>query len=472
MTSGIVSRVILAGTVGLAAFTIGALAAYSPELSAICCFGGLTLASALRWPLATLVGVLLATQEVPRQYAADYPLLSGGYQLYSSTIAQVPIVVLLAAFTAIVAVGRYGRSPAFIRGPLLAALSLGLCAAITAMGSDTPLRTIVNSDVRPMILLALGAITASTVTRQPGGWRAASLVGSLAMILQLGVGLAVLTIFGQGRDSTGELVLYYNSTFAFVAAAVLLTVVLSRRWQTTYTVLAIAALAVVLLSGRRNVWLAAVIVYAVAILLTSNRTRNIVRAVGAVGIGIAGVAFAAPSLASATTARFSKVVEAVTGKAADVSTQGHVDDIRFGIEYAQQAPFFGYGHGDANLPELVKGGESLYVHNEVVQAWLRYGWVGLAAATIGLLGLVWLGLQTLRRADRDNTQTLGAVVLVMAPISAMTAPFFQTTQQWPIMIGVACALALSPLERRGKVGDQPLETREIPRVSTSALQEM
>jgi hypothetical protein len=56
------------------------------------------------------------------------------------------------------------------------------------------------------------------------------------------------------------------------------------------------------------------------------------------------------------------------------------------------------------------------------------------------------GLVALRRPRIDFSTRWAAILLIMAPVSMLTAPFLTTTQRWPAILGFAAGV-LAPVLR-------------------------
>lgn len=171
----------------------------------------------------------------------------------------------------------------------------------------------------------------------------------------------------------GSSPLFYDSALPAVAGAVFLTILLrpaKRRWR--LTTLAATGF-IVLLSGRRNVWLALVVALVVVLFVRSGRAKNLARLAVGGGLLAALVALVSPDVLDAISKRVLSSISTASGSATEVATTQHLDDLRYGWQYALNAPFLGYGPNHPPLPGLAVQQGTLYVHNEFLLDWLRYG---------------------------------------------------------------------------------------------------
>ena len=103
---------------------------------------------------------------------------------------------------------------------------------------------------------------------------------------------------------------------------------------------------------------------------------------------------------------------------------------------------------------VVEGSGPLYIHNQVLESWLRFGLLGAILVIAAQVVFVVQGLIALRRPQTDYTVRWAAMLLVMAPVAMLTAPFLTTTQRWPAILGFAAGL-IAPVVR----AERPLAPR-------------
>ena len=144
------------------------------------------------------------------------------------------------------------------------------------------------------------------------------------------------------------------------------------------------------------------------------------------------------------------VVRAVRGTSLPWdSAANHVQDLVTGWHYASAAPFLGVGVRSPQLPGLAAPGPSFYVHNEFLYDWLRWG-LPAVVLVIALVGAgILAGLRVLR-GDASSSEVAAATILLIQPVTLMTAPFLATTARWPILFGMALGGACSASRRRNQ----------------------
>ncbi|MEV0427134.1 hypothetical protein [Micromonospora sp. NPDC050495] len=136
------------------------------------------------------------------------------------------------------------------------------------------------------------------------------------------------------------------------------------------------------------------------------------------------------------------------------STGGHISDLRLGWEHVRANFWTGVGP----LAPQIDGfaayeATRVYVHNELLQEWLRYG---LAAPLLVLLFLVVAGLaalKALRAPDTDAIVRAAAAFCLIAPLCLMTAPFLSETSRWPLVMGVAVGILAGSVGASTKSGN-------------------
>jgi O-antigen ligase len=189
-----------------------------------------------------------------------------------------------------------------------------------------------------------------------------------------------------------------------------------------------------------------VVALLLGITVVQNRTRLALRVLSAVAIALVGLAFFAPTVMGEIGHQLSAVWGATQGSAADASVQGHLSDISIGWDAVKASPITGLGPNGHLAGLVVQGGGPLYVHNEVLESWLRFGLLGAILVVAVQVVLLVQGLIAIRRGAIDFTVRWAALLLVMAPVAMLTAPFLTTTQRWPAILGFAAGL-IAPVLR-------------------------
>lgn len=413
------------------------------------------LAWLIRQPAAALAAALIVTQELNPAHGFDpgaSTLLMFGNELYFSTIGKVTYLEVVIAIAVVASLAhwfrrRRGEDRRMLSGvvlvvvPLLGAVLLTLLMYL----QGTSLQTSVNQFARPWLETALCGAVGFTAHAHPGGRRGVAYAGAGALGLVALVGTFVFLTGGGASLLEGSNLVFYDSALPAVAGAVLLAFGLQMAGNHGWRGHALVAASgiILVLSFRRNVWLAVVVVLLVALVVRRNRGRMLL------GMGAAAVAgslllvITAPSLVGALVERGTSWMSALTGGPQDASLQGHTNDLSLGLYYAQHAPsFFGWGPTHPALPGLVDQEGAIYVHNEYLYDWVRFGVLGLVAILIPVGAGVAVALRRLRRGAEDAVGAAGAMLLLVAPACAMTAAFLSATSRWPSLLGLAAGLAV------------------------------
>jgi O-antigen ligase len=153
-----------------------------------------------------------------------------------------------------------------------------------------------------------------------------------------------------------------------------------------------------------------------------------------------------PSALSGIGHQLSAVWGATQGTAADASVKGHLSDLTVGWGAIKASPFSGVGPNGHVLGLVVEGNGPLYIHNQLFESWLRFGLIGALLVVAVQVVILAEGLIALRRPRIDFSTRWAAILLIMAPVSMLTAPFLTTTQRWPAILGFAAGL-LAPVLR-------------------------
>jgi O-antigen ligase len=194
------------------------------------------------------------------------------------------------------------------------------------------------------------------------------------------------------------------------------------------------------------------------------------RRLGFGAIAIVPLLLAVPEIATALGSRLYETLFSLSDNA-DKSAQGHVSDIDLGWRYALEAPWEGIGSRHSQLPGAAAADASVvYLHNEWLLDWLRYGVVGVVLVT-ALMGLLAAGaIMTFRRGAASLPQTAAAMFVLMVPISCVTAPFLSTTNRWPSFVGIAAGvLVAGRVAARSVPAQQPVPGLQEPPVEQVAV---
>ncbi|MEO3770023.1 hypothetical protein [Micromonospora sp. B9E7] len=123
------------------------------------------------------------------------------------------------------------------------------------------------------------------------------------------------------------------------------------------------------------------------------------------------------------------------------STSGHISDLQVGWDHVRANLWTGVGPSSPQLSGLTASASTrVYVHNELLQNWLRYGPAApvLVFVFLSVAGLAALG--RLRDPSSDVVVRGAAVFCLIAPLCFMTAPFLSETSRWPVLMGVAAGI--------------------------------
>ncbi|MGN9778721.1 hypothetical protein ACTMS0_23615 [Micromonospora sp. H33] len=123
------------------------------------------------------------------------------------------------------------------------------------------------------------------------------------------------------------------------------------------------------------------------------------------------------------------------------STSGHISDLRVGWDHVRAHVWTGVGPLAPQLSGLTADkAERVYVHNELLQNWLRYGPAAPALVVLFLTVAGLMALARLRDPGSDVVVRSAAAFCLIAPLCFMTAPFLSETSRWPLLTGVAVGI--------------------------------
>ncbi|MFU8852581.1 hypothetical protein ACNAW0_16565 [Micromonospora sp. SL1-18] len=123
------------------------------------------------------------------------------------------------------------------------------------------------------------------------------------------------------------------------------------------------------------------------------------------------------------------------------STGGHISDLRLGWDHVRANFWTGVGPLSPQLDgAAAHEATRVYVHNELLQVWLRYGPVAPLLVILFLLVAGLAALNALRDPDSDIIVRSAAVFCLIAPLCVMTAPFLSETSRWPLVMGIAAGI--------------------------------
>ncbi|MEU5912802.1 hypothetical protein [Micromonospora sp. NPDC047527] len=140
------------------------------------------------------------------------------------------------------------------------------------------------------------------------------------------------------------------------------------------------------------------------------------------------------------------------------STSGHLNDLRLGWEYVRANFWTGIGPLAPQLVGLAaNNSERVYVHNELLQDWLRYGPLAPLLVILFLAAAALAALKAIRDPESDGIVRSAAAFCLIAPLCLMTAPFLSETSRWPLLLGIAAGIVVPFFLGRGQHERQPNE---------------
>jgi O-antigen ligase len=410
-------------------------------------------AAVWRWPALTLIGLLIVCQELDPAQGFGGPGASGllflGHQVFFDTVSRTSILTLILAATAawtLIATKPVRPLP----GALLIALVFGVYITVFMWVDGSALSSAINQNALFAVLFGLGFLVGCRATGN-FGWRTYAAPALAAILSAMALVGLYLYASGQGQSGTGTSVIFYDSAMGAIAGAAALaglTLERARRGRLAWVIVG-AGLVIVVLAARRNVWAAIVVALAVALLVSPQRGRIVARLLGAAAVAVLAAVVLVPSLGSQIGDQLSAIWEATQGTAADASVHGHLSDISIGWHAVESSPLTGIGPHGQLLGLVNEGGGQLYVHNQILESWLRFGLIGAVLVVALQVVLVAQAVRVLRRTDTDLLDRWAAMLLLIAPVAMLTAPFLTQTERWPAILGVAAGLVGARLGRAG-----------------------
>lgn len=427
----------------IAALAVAALAAYAATSGeGLAAIGILIVGMILAWrPLTAALLAFLIFQEIsPRSGQSGLTIF--GHQFYFVEFGQLPLAFFFIGIAAISVSVRHqftdrleGKSA---KSPLIVVIVFLSASIVIGLLSGLGVASVFGQVARPLIVFVLAWQVGAFSRRELSG-------NSLPRSLSLGVlGLAAVglpvALMGGGLSLGGQLV-YYDTATAAIAGAVLLAIFRESRQSVASLTVALCAAIVLVVSFRRSVLVALVItVFATALMSRSFRKIMLKTVAACSGLILLGYTVI-PGLLMSFWERIALSYETLDGTASDESTQGHVDDIRIGLDHALANPS-GYGPASPQLPGLLTQGNTIYVHNEMLLNWLRFGLLGLLLSLLLILIFARSASEVLFKSDRQFSVVFHAAAYFVPIylIASFTAPFMMTTVRWPALLGIALGI--------------------------------
>jgi O-antigen ligase len=452
MSSGAVRTVgggaVIGGLVGL-------LAAGAPALLFL---GAAGLAGLLlgRRPMLLLAVFLLVEEtyvDTP-YYIQAGPLLTTGHSLYQEIKGVTPALLLLSLGLVMLSRddrqsrGRPGgRTPDGLRVVLLALLAWSATLSLAQERRDFATGSVVDivsntlAAVMPWLLMLLAYAVAVHAIRRPGGREALMRMLGGVLLIKGGLGLAVLATTGGTVIDGQRYLVYYDAALPMLAGMAIVGYLAASRADLPYRKLVLAAAAVIVVfSFRRSVWSAMAL--GIALLpLVRQRAAVVVRLACLAAVMLVGVALLPQSAKQSAFKRVGSAVSDARGTGNEDSAVNHQKDVEVGFRIAKDNPYTGIGVWAAQRREFASHDAGrLYVHNDLLQQWLRFGLPGIVLYLLLLGVLAARAFRVLTRTrDLSVVDAASAALGLLLVVPVMTAPFITDTARWPVVVALAAA---------------------------------
>jgi O-antigen ligase len=431
----------------------------------------------LLWRHAASVVVLIALLTQWANLSAA-PVTGLGDAVYDQ--GKVPTLLLLAVTAAVVCLVRLRSAGRLAVGrSVLVALALlsGLVLLTTIVGLNDgqSLASAINQNARPFIACAVGLAVGLGVAGLPGEERFSARTAGVALVLMATAGVAAVPLGWSADPRVSPYFIFLDSALPTFAGAAFLALIMSGRLRDWRTILVVSAsLVIVLLSFRRAVWLAIAIPVVLGLLLIRNRRRMVVRLViAALGLGV--VVAVAPGLRADVYVRLtggpaSHVVNGVANPSAPAgsgggggsgdgpdqtaaspeqsaanvaedSSEGHLSDMAIGWDLVKAHFWTGLGPRAKPVPGLAhQNTKVIYIHDEWLEEWVRYGPLAPLLLTALLLSFVVMAIRVMRRRGSRVPQLAAATFVLLTPLIFVLFAHFSSSARWSLMVGMAAGV--------------------------------
>lgn len=450
---------------------MSALAGVAPQALAAGIVALVGLCVVWQRPLLACVIVFVMAEELPgdAKFTAAAPtILRLGTRFYEP-IGPASPAILFGVVIATVAVVRAlvaGRRIAVPVVPTCLAAALSTCALAVWIVGDPEVASVrgvlraITYCGEPLLVLA-GILLARAVPAATA--RKDVVLGVGAGLVAKGLlGAVVLLRTGGVTVDDQQHLLYYDAALPAVAGAALLGALLahggaptfgawcrSRRVGGTPHVVVIGAAAFVLLfSFRRAIWLMAVVGVVAGTVAVAQRVvlRRLV-VLGGLAIVLVGVV--PPAARAQVAGRVERAAQVITtGARTDTSAEGHVGDLRVGLAILKDHPVDGVGPRAKQPRELAARSTDFYIHNDVLNYWLRFGIVAGLLLVALFVSIAWHGIRALRAPSLHVVDAGAAAFLAVVAVPCMTAAFVTSSTRWPMIVGIAVGLVHRPSASR------------------------
>lgn len=441
----------------LAGLAVGTVSAQKPTLLVLAIVAGCGFLLGQR--PALVLGLFLLTDQA---YADSFyyqdvgPFVTTGHQLYEPVKNLSPALALLLLTLAAQLYAGRGLAARKLHthgldgvGAILLALifwvamlSLAQETMDFSLGTMPRIATNVIAAVLPWLLMLLAYAVAVPMLREPGGPARFARVAAGALLLKGVLGLASLATT-QGAVIDGQAnVVYYDAALPMVAAMAVIGLLLSSQRTVPWRkMLLFLCITIVAFSFRRSVWSAMVVALLVLPLI---RARGVVVRRLLAGLAASLLLFAVlPGAAKeAAFGRVGSGLRVALGTGNEESAKHHKRDVERGYEIAQRNIWAGVGVRAPQRREFAyQDIDRIYVHNDPLQVWLRFGLPGITLYALLLLTLLWRGVTALRaRGDLSILEAGSAAFAAVIVVPVLSAPFISETLRWPIFLGIVAAV--------------------------------
>jgi O-antigen ligase len=381
------------------------------------------------------------------------PSVRAGASIYQTTFVGFRLIVIIAVTAAVIAAFR--RRPKLSRWPVAVLSGLTVWSCVLALQQGSGLKHAITG-ATPWVLIMCGYVVGACI-RERASLRAA-VTRLLAVALTIKATVAFYVWVSGGTQSIGGVrIVYYDSLTPYIGGAALLAAATSRDKKSVRLAMAIAGGFILVTSLRRNVVLALIMS---VLVLGSRRTsrRLVVRAIIAFAVTASIVAAVAPSLSRDAVASIEAGFETTTGGGDDSSTVGHLTDLSVGRTIVASSPISGVGvYAQPQAGLVVSDGGNLYIHDEYLQTWARYGLPGIIGLLMILILFFRYAWRSLARPPDSILIALGAITLLALPVSLVFFPQLSSLTRFDVMVGaLAGVLPLATARPR------PAERLELP----------
>lgn len=435
---------------------VGLLAAGAPTLLFLA-VAGLTGLLLGRRP-TLLLAVFLLVEETYADtpyYNQAGPLLTTGHPLYKEIKGVTPALLLLGLGLVMLrrddrhdrAARRAAGTPDWllIVGCALlawtATLSLAQERQDFAAGSVVDIAGNTLAATMPWLLLLLAYAVAVHTLRRPGGRDALMRMLGIVLLVKGTLALVVLATTGGTVIDGQRYLVYYDAALPMLAGMAVVGYLVASGGNARYRRLVLGAAAVIVVfSFRRSVWAAMAI--GVALLpLVRQRAALVFRLGCLAAVMLVGMSLLPKQAKQSAFNRVGSAVSVARGTGTEDSAVNHQKDIEIGYRIARDNPYGGIGVWAAQRREFASKDQGrLYVHNDLLQQWLRFGLPGITLYLLLLAVLAVRAFRVLRRSgDLTVVDAASAALGLLLIVPVMTAPFLTDTARWPVVVALAAA---------------------------------